>query len=90
MASESKTTTDHDTIRQWAEQRDGEPATVAGTQGGDEPGVLRIAFTGEDALERISWDAFFEKFEEEGLAFLHQDETADGETSRFFKFVDRS
>jgi hypothetical protein len=29
-------TTDHDTIRRWAEQRGGHPATVAATREGDE------------------------------------------------------
>src|SRR4051794_34732042 len=43
--SESKTTTDHDEIRRWAEERGGRPATVEGTEGGGEDaGVLRIDF----------------------------------------------
>ncbi len=37
----------------------------------------------------ISWDEFFEKFDENNLAFLYQEELASGETSRFFKFVKR-
>ena len=32
---------------------------------------------------------FFEKFEESRLAFLYQEKTDSGETSRFFKLVDR-
>ena len=36
MASESKTTTDHDEIRRWVEERDGVPASVRGTEEGDE------------------------------------------------------
>ena len=43
----------------------------------------------EDKLDEISWDEFFEKFEQEKLAFLHQDKTADGQISRFHKFVQR-
>jgi len=88
----SKTTTDHDTIRKWAEERGGSPATVKGTGKGDEAGVLRIDFpgySGEDRLEHISWDEFFEKFDDKKLAFLYQDETRDGEESRFFKLVSR-
>lgn len=74
MASESKTTTDHDEIRAWAEARDAKPASVSGTGGGDDPGVIRLNFPGydEDDLEEISWDEFFEKFEENKLAFLYQ------------------
>jgi hypothetical protein len=88
----SKTTTDHDTIRKWAEERGGSPATVKGTGSDDEAGVLRIDFpgySGEDRLEHISWDEFFEKFDDKKLAFLYQDETKDGEESRFFKLVNR-
>ena len=92
--SDAQTTTDHDTIRNWAEDRDGRPATVAATEEGDEPGVLTIHFHGvhdeaDEDLEDISWDDWFDKFEDENLAFLHQDETADGSTSRFFKLVAR-
>ena len=85
--SESATTTEHDTIRRWAEERDGAPARVEG-QG--EGGILRIDFgEPEPRLETISWDKFFEIFEENKLAFLYQDTTQDGSVSRFNKFVER-
>ena len=92
--ADAQQTTDHDTIRSWAEERDGRPATVKGTHPGGEAGVLTIHFPdvdtgGEEDLEDISWNDWFDKFEQEGLAFLHQDETADGSTSRFFKVVSR-
>ena len=93
MAGESHTTTDHQTIRQWIEARNGEPATVGGTAQNDEQaGILRVQFPGygdDESLRRIDWDEFFDKFEQEKLAFLYQDETSDGNTSRFFKFVAR-
>jgi len=92
MAQSSKTTTDPKEIREWAEERGGHPATVIGTGGKSDTGLLRIDFEDngdEDRLERIDWEQFFEKFEEKKLAFLHQDETAGGEVSRFFKFVQR-
>ncbi|HET7369567.1 MAG TPA: hypothetical protein VFK45_01865 [Gammaproteobacteria bacterium] len=93
MAGESHTTTDHNTIRRWAEARDGLPATVRGTEaGGEHAGILRIEFPGvgnDEKLEQIGWDEFFDKFEESDLAFLYQDETKGGDTSRFFKFVSR-
>ena len=93
MAHESKTTTDHDEIRQWVESRGGTPATIAGTERRDEEaGLLRIDMpTGASnpPLEPISWDDFFEKFDQENLAFLYQDQKADGEPSFFCKFVDR-
>ena len=93
MAGESRTTTDHDEIRRWVEERGGRPASVKGTGDGDDAGVLRIDFPNagdETSLEEISWDEFFEKFEEKKLAFLYQDETSAGKGSRFFGFVSRS
>jgi hypothetical protein len=92
MAGESKVTTDHETIRKWAEARGGKPATVKRTESGDEPGVLRIDFpgySGKNSLEDITWDEFFAKFDEKHLAFLYQDKTSGGEESRFFKLVSR-
>jgi hypothetical protein len=92
MASTSNTTTDHDEIRSWVEAHDGRPATVKGTEHGDEAGVLRIDFpggAGEDRLRHIDWDEWFEKFDHEGLAFVYQEQKADGSDSTFFKLVSR-
>ena len=86
----SKQTTNHDEIRRWVEAREGHPASVRGTEeGGEDAGLLRIMFRDDDNLEEIGWDDFFEKFDEEKLAFLYQDKTAEGGESRFFKFVQR-
>ncbi|PSR12457.1 hypothetical protein C8255_26585 [filamentous cyanobacterium CCP3] len=90
--SDSKTTTDHSTIKKWVESRGGFPATVKSTKEGDEPGLLRIDFpgySGEDSLERIGWDDFFDKFEDSNLALLYQEELKGGEESRFCKLVSR-
>ena len=89
---ESNTTTNHDEIRKWVEERGGTPAIVKGTERG-ESALLRIdypGYSGEDTLEAIEWDEFFEIFDDNKLAFLYQDETADGGKSRFSKFVNRS
>jgi hypothetical protein len=89
--SEAQVTTDHNEIRTWVEKRKGVPASVKKTGKRGEPGVLRIDFEPRDAaLEQISWEEFFQKFDEEKLAFLHQDRTADGSVSRFHKFINRS
>ena len=83
----SSTTTDHAKIREWAQARDGRPSVIR-TQG--KGGILRIDFgEQEDDFEEISWDEFFGIFDESNLAFLYQDETKDGKTSRFNKFVER-
>lgn len=90
--SETRTTTDHDEIRRWVDQNGGTPASVRGTEEGGEPGVLRIDFpggAGEDQLEPISWDDWFQKFDDAGLAFLYQAERSGGGGSTFFKLVRR-
>ncbi|MEK9282853.1 hypothetical protein MTR72_25030 [Bradyrhizobium sp. ISRA442] len=89
--SKGNVTTDHKKIQHWAEERGGIPATVRRTKGEGEPGVLRLDFEPRDkSLDPIGWDEFFDKFDKEGLAFLHQDRTEAGELSRFHKFVNRS
>lgn len=95
MASEAeaKVTTDHNEIRQWVGEREGRPARVKGTESRNSAGLLRIdypGFSGEDTLEEITWEEFFDAFEKNGLAFLYQEETRDGKESRFSKLVDRA
>lgn len=90
----SKTTTDHDEIRKWAEARGGKPAAVKRTENkhDDDPGVIRLDFpgySGQGSLEPISWDEWFQKFDEAELALLYQEETKDGERSNFNKLVKR-
>jgi hypothetical protein len=93
MATQSNVTTDHAKIKRWVEERGGHPAAVKRTETDDDLGILRIdfpGFSGEESLEPVEWDDWFEKFEEKKLAFLHQDKTADGEVSRFNKLVSRN
>lgn len=83
--SEAVETTDHKTIKRWIEERGGHPARV---KGAEEGGILRVDFgKPEDNLEAIEWEDFFSIFDENDLSFLYQDETKDGKTSRFSKFV---
>lgn len=92
MTSKSTTTTDHDEIRRWVEQHDGTPASVRGTEGSDDAGVLRIDFpggAGEARLEHLSWDDWFATFDEAKLAFVYQQQKSDGSDSTFFKLVSR-
>ena len=93
MAGESKTTTDHDEIRKWVEERGGRPARVKDTGSEGDPGVLRIdypGFSGEDSLEEISWEDWFDALEEHDLAFLYQEETKEGVESRFSELISRN
>ena len=85
-------TSDHEEIRQWAEERGAKPACVRGTGGKGDTGVLRLDFpgySGAESLQPISWDDFFEKFDEQGLALLYQESTAKGQKSNFNKIVAR-
>ena len=89
----SKTTTDHEQIRKWAEERRAKPSCVKGTGSSEDVGLLRLNFpgySGEDSLQEITWDEFFEKFDEQGLALVYEEETADGKKSNFNKLVNRS
>lgn len=93
VSGEQNITTDHNEIKKWIEKRGGKPATVKGTERGKElVGLLRIDFpgySGEGKLEEISWEEFFQKFDESNLAFLYQETTSDGNESRFSKFISR-
>jgi len=84
----SEATTDHEEIRKWVEARGGHPACVRGTGDKDDVGLLRIdypGYSGEQSLQPITWEEFFEKFDENKLAFLHSDD----KNSRFSKLVKR-
>jgi hypothetical protein len=84
----AKATTDHDEIRTWVEARGGHPARVKATGSRKDPGILRIdfpGFSGEDTLEEIEWEEFFEWFDRDNLALLLSDEQG----NRFNKLVSR-
>ena len=91
-AHSSHTTTNHHEIRKWAEARKAKPARVKGTGRGDDPGMIRLDFpgySGEDSLEEISWDQWFSAFDDNNLALVYQDRTADGQRSNFNKLIAR-
>lgn len=87
--------TDHDEIRRWAEERDAQPACVRGTGSNTGPsdiGMIRLDFpgyTGADSLSPVTWDDWFEVFDDRGLGLLVQDKTAGGQRSNFNKLVSR-
>src|SRR5438094_10199986 len=84
--------TDHDEIRQWAEDRGARPSRVSGTGVAEDVGMIRLDFpgySGGESLEEISWGEWFENFDDRNLALMVQDETASGEISNFNKLVSR-
>ncbi|WP_458208510.1 hypothetical protein [Haladaptatus sp. NG-SE-30] len=88
----SQVTTSHETIRQWVEDRGGEPSSVEATADGG-AGILRLQFPDteddHDELVPVEWNEWLEKFDSEDLAFVYQETTEEGNTSRFYKLVDR-
>ncbi len=82
-------TTEHEVIRAWVEERSGFPVRAKGVS---MPARINLEFPGDYAdteLERVSWDEWFEAFEQQELAFLHQEETEDGKLSHFNKLLSR-
>ena len=84
----AETTTDHDTIRKWAEKHGGKPAAVERTHSDDDVGIIRVMFpeapqSEHDNLVEIDWEEFFREFEERELALLYDP------NGRFSKIVGR-
>ncbi len=82
------TTVDHEEIRKWGEAKGGKPAAVDRTHKGEDVGIIRLMFPNSEQSEHqhlveISWDEFFEKFEESKLALIYEKE------SLFSKLVGR-
>lgn len=85
----AQVTTDHELIKRWVEDHGGHPAKVKGTGGKDDVGMLRIDFDDplpDTKLQSISWEDFFQKFDESDLAFLYR---SLGPEDRFNKLVRR-
>jgi hypothetical protein len=54
--------------------------------------MIRLDFpgySGADSLQEITWDEWFQQFDENGLALIVQEETASGDRSNFNKLVKR-
>jgi hypothetical protein len=84
----ANTTTDHETIRDWAESKGGKPAAVDRTHQGGDVGIIRIMFpdsprSEHHSLVEITWEEFFKQFEDSKLALLYE------EDSLFSKIVGR-
>lgn len=87
-------TSDHEFIRNWATERNGRPVTIqsATREALNQPEV-RILFpdynTDKYNINPLSWDEFFERFEQSNLALLYQERSWTGGESRFCILVDR-
>lgn len=83
----SRVTTDHDAIRRWAEERGAKP--VLGGKTDRKPGQVRLEFpdSSDRSIRKISWSEWFQRFDRDKLAFLYQQQTANGERSTFCELV---
>ncbi len=81
-------TRNHEVIMQWARERGAAPATIEGTGPGYRAGVLRFDFpgySGSRKLKHISWEEWFQPFDERNLTFLYQEHMRAGNQSNFFR-----
>lgn len=94
-----KVTIDRRVIEEWAKKHNGRPEVIEKLEGGVEAAGLRIDFPGKvddeflpesDPPQNISWDKFFQKFEDQKLAFEYRDEEELSDPSDSYRFIKRS
>ena len=77
-----RTTTVHEEVKRWVRDRGGRPI--------DESGDLGFRFPDDaGAGEPIGWGAFFERFEEAGLAFAYDSEAGGDDLRAACDLIDR-
>jgi hypothetical protein len=86
----TRSTTDHETIRRWVEERGGRPARTGPEGRTGAVGALHIDFPSSvpgRPVQSISWEEFFADFDGQGLEFLYTDEPTAGGPSRVWRFA---
>ncbi|WFE36789.1 hypothetical protein [Micromonospora sp. WMMD975] len=84
----SLVTRNHEVIQRWARARGAKPATIAGTERGDRPGVLTFNIPGyreSSRIREIAWDDWFRTFDSRRLNLIYQEQMRDGRQSNFFR-----
>jgi hypothetical protein len=76
-------TRDHDSIRQWASDRNAEPATGEATRSGpatvnvqDGGAGIRFNFPAAALFRPIGWEEWFDNFDSNGCAFVFDDDSS--------------
>jgi hypothetical protein len=89
-------TTDHNEILGWVSNHGGQPSAIRTRDG--TLGIVRLQFqhpeqmapsTNAPPLEPISWDEFFEQFEQRKLALVYENELDDAAAEASAKLVSR-
>jgi len=92
MTNKTNKTTEHSTIKKWAESRGANPSVVMKNEIQTEN--IRLSFPGTESdkedLKEISWTEWFNLFEENQLEFIYQIEDDKGNTNNFYKLVKRN
>lgn len=93
-ADEVLSTRDHAVILRWAASRRAEPATGEATKTGpatvnvkDGGAGIRFNFPGRGLFRPITWDEWFENFDSHQLAFVFDNDSADGPPSNRYRLV---
>ncbi|MFI5832135.1 hypothetical protein ACIA5A_00455 [Micromonospora sp. NPDC051300] len=84
----SLVTRNHEVIQRWARARGAKPATIAGTERGDRPGVLTFNMPGyreSSRIREVTWDDWFRTFDSRRLNLIYQEQLRDGRQSNFFR-----
>lgn len=86
--SDQKQTTDHKAIQSFAEENNLKPARVKESSNGDLIRLMQPSSPASenDKLEEISWNKWFEAFEENDLALVYEA----GDSKDFNKLVSRN
>ena len=78
----TKTLTNHEEIKNWADKNDMKPATVRDTNESNDTSFFALPVAMKKTYD-INWEHFFELFEQNKLALIVEDD------SKFNKFISR-
>lgn len=87
----TKVTYDHKLIQDWVESRKGKPAKMKDEEIEEPVDELKVKFPNERTrnITLISWEEFFNEFDQEHLAFQFREKTPEGDESKFYKVIYR-
>ncbi|RPI32584.1 MAG: hypothetical protein EHM70_08600 [Chloroflexota bacterium] len=90
MFAQGKITTDRNVIKMWVNARGGWPAIIRKFTSAGVEMALSIVFPGsetDETIHRLTWEEFFEKFEQQHLVFIYEDKDNYHQLSLSFAFV---
>ncbi len=90
MFAEGKLTTNRNVIKKWAQARHGWPALIRRATSAGFEMVLSIVFPDSSSSEiarKLTWDEFFDQFEQQHLVFVYQEKDQNQRLSKSFAFL---